>query len=367
MIVDNIQAVNQNKLFYSDLKPAPSSTGLLHAREVFAYSEFTQTSEQEISITTNKFGKQLRRNLQFAMGVEKTLQQPEQTDQLCGYLVHKYVSIEEENYIKSCVEQNLNFKVFVLAHRLFDFALVLEKLSQLGIPSERFTLVCLETRSKSLIYSEPELKRQLFLSSTNYEKLVLSRPFKKHARVVESMESTEITILPFFIINFFTALLNPLEQFKNSHFLWLNRLYELFAFLGFQKTIFKPALFRLRHSSLMTGYKSYGFFVDSFNFILSTKVVFIKTYYFMRHILLMSVFKSYGLAVDLFYAVDRIIRASYYPVRHAILMSIFKSYGFILDVIYFIRRFVLSYLLYPFFKIYWFSQFQYQQRILKKL
>jgi hypothetical protein len=56
-----------------------------------------------------------------------------------------------------------------------------------------------------------------------------------------------------------------------------------------------------------------------------------------------------------------------YSLRHGILMTYFKIYGFLYDCATFTYRIFKLYLLYPVFKIYWFTKFQYNKRIKKNL
>lgn len=54
-----------------------------------------------------------------------------------------------------------------------------------------------------------------------------------------------------------------------------------------------------------------------------------------------------------------------FKVRHYFLMSLYKTYGLSYDLVMLIARVTKLYLLYPFFKIYWFTSFQYNKRIKK--
>jgi len=56
-----------------------------------------------------------------------------------------------------------------------------------------------------------------------------------------------------------------------------------------------------------------------------------------------------------------------FKVRHFFLMALFKSYGLAYDLVMFAARVTKLYLLYPFFKVYWFTSFQYTKRIKKFL
>ncbi len=54
-----------------------------------------------------------------------------------------------------------------------------------------------------------------------------------------------------------------------------------------------------------------------------------------------------------------------YTLRHFFLMTAYKTYGFSYDFVMLLRRITKLYLLYPVFKIFWFSKFQYNKRIKK--
>lgn len=54
-----------------------------------------------------------------------------------------------------------------------------------------------------------------------------------------------------------------------------------------------------------------------------------------------------------------------FKIRHYFLMAVFKSYGLGYDIVMLALRVTKLYLLYPVFKIYWFTSFQYKKRIKK--
>lgn len=54
-----------------------------------------------------------------------------------------------------------------------------------------------------------------------------------------------------------------------------------------------------------------------------------------------------------------------FKIRHYFLIAMFKSYGLLYDLVMFVARITKLYLMYPFFKIYWFISFQYNKRIKK--
>lgn len=167
--------------------------------------------------------------------------------------------------------------------------------------------------------------------------------------------------------------------------IFLMTVYRLFGLLvdlwNFVMRLEAPLIrifYAIRHLVLFILNKSYGLFVNLFYLIERLKVPLIKLSYWLRHIVLMIFFKSYGLLVDLFYFIwglayykiylflhYRVFYFIKYNVVHLILMSCFKIYGFFYDCITFSYRFTKLILLWPMFKIYWFSEFQYRKRIKK--
>lgn len=90
----------------------------------------------------------------------------------------------------------------------------------------------------------------------------------------------------------------------------------------------------------------------------------------VRHVLIMVSAKTYGFLYDVLMWSDRWIRLPVqnffkFTVRHFFLMVAFKTYGLIVDIVLFIHRIGKLYIMYPFFKVYWFSSFQYKKRIKK--
>jgi hypothetical protein len=57
----------------------------------------------------------------------------------------------------------------------------------------------------------------------------------------------------------------------------------------------------------------------------------------------------------------------FYRIKHGVLMVFFKLYGLLFDLVMFSARITKLYLMYPFFKIFWFTRFQYNKRIKKFL
>lgn len=100
--------------------------------------------------------------------------------------------------------------------------------------------------------------------------------------------------------------------------------------------------------------------VDAFVF-LKYKLAFTIYYGF-----LVPIFHNiyYGFLVPAYHSMLNILR---YRIRHWILLAYYKTYGFLFDCCTFGYRIFKLYLMYPFFKIYWFTKFQFNKRIKKKI
>lgn len=91
------------------------------------------------------------------------------------------------------------------------------------------------------------------------------------------------------------------------------------------------------------------------------KVV-VKAFVFLKYKLVFSVY--YGFFVPSYHSLLNILR---YKIRHWILLLYYKTYGFLFDCCTFGYRVFKLYLMYPFFKVYWFTKFQFNKRIKKKI
>ena len=90
----------------------------------------------------------------------------------------------------------------------------------------------------------------------------------------------------------------------------------------------------------------------------------------VRHVFVMASAKAYGFVYDVVMWSDRWVRlpvANFFKftVRHFFLMVAYKTYGFAVDLILLLHRIGKLYLMFPFYKIYWFATFQYKKRIKK--
>ena len=157
--------------------------------------------------------------------------------------------------------------------------------------------------------------------------------------------------------------------------------------------------FAIRHLFLMTGFKGYGVFVDTFyslkvifNFIYYRIFYFMfshmfnfmyyRVFYFMYYRVLCSFFPRVSNFIYyrlLYFFYYRILYFSYYRLssymanifkyhlKHLFLISVYKIYGGLYDLATFSYRLTKLTLMYPFFKTYWFLSFQYKKRIKKNL
>ncbi len=150
--------------------------------------------------------------------------------------------------------------------------------------------------------------------------------------------------------------------------------------------------FSVRHVVIMMTVKVYGVFFDVGVFLYRI----LKLYFFVpvfvdlrgslyrifivpslnffkfsvRHVFVMVSAKTYGFVFDVVMWSDRWIRLPVlnflkFTVRHFFLMIAYKTYGFAVDLVLFFHRIGKLYLMFPVFKIYWFTSFQYKKRIKK--
>lgn len=265
---------------------------------------------------------------------------------------------------------------YILAHRLFDVKQVVLKLKALGVSPQNIHLIVSGEIKESLWLTERNLDR-----SSPVFKGVQVIPIRLHQRAVVPVKVKRTFIIPFALIGILKILLSPFLELKKayqflliSQFVWLKRGGELISFL----------LYLINSTRLLFHSARYIFGVS--------QRWTIPAYFKTRHVLLMTHFKSYGVVVDFYFWNERWLRAGfsflrlgliqiYFVVRHFLLMGLFKTYGFLFDVGVFcfysilrvwhltlaFGRLVWFYGSYPLFKIYWFSEFQYNKRIKKVL
>lgn len=90
--------------------------------------------------------------------------------------------------------------------------------------------------------------------------------------------------------------------------------------------------------------------------------VLVKLYVFVKYKIIFSLY--FGVLYPGYHLMLNFIR---YKIRHWLLVSYYKLYGFLFDCCTFTYRVFKLYLMYPFFKVYWFTRFQFNKRIKKKI
>ena len=270
-----------------------------------------------------------------------------------GVLIFKYMSAEDLLQLKEKMQDDLNFRIYLLCHKLYNLECVYEIFKNIDIDLSRITFVVagIEKSPSDTIFYKKQV--QQFILEANYNEIIYTKTYN------EKLEgkATENKFNLFFIVEFLKFLLAPvyflkinLEKLKINQFVWLLRIFELVSFFLFLINFSKLKILAIsqklaikiyylgRHLLLMSGFKSFGVFVDMYFFVKRTllklhnllRVIVIKLFYLIRHLFLMSGFKSFGIFVD-----------TYYFIRHILLMSVFKTYGFAIDCFYFIRHIVL--------------------------
>lgn len=336
-------------------------------------------------------------------------------------LLYRFLSDEEVQFIR---EHSSERKYYVLAHRFLD----LGHIHETGIPYTQLWAIC-DYMNSPLLKSSEYVRESL--NTKNLLRLQLEKPQKK-----AETDSTPSSPVPVLFLYLLKALLSPvqeakrlLEYLKHSNVRILNHFAELIDFtrfllgtlfvvafygrvvlplyyrsrwfLGLMKVLLIKLGYALRHILLMSGFKSFGLFIDIYQLAVRAKDMFMgymwyrgmyRIYYGLlvpawdwlrlnighylyytvysgtRDLLLYRVghFLYYRIGYYLYYVVLLALRDFFrYRVRHGVLMLLYKSYGLSYDFLMWGHRFTKQVLLYPFFKIYWFSRFQYEKRIKK--
>ncbi|MBC7465878.1 MAG: hypothetical protein H7256_07785 [Bdellovibrio sp.] len=331
-----------------------------------------------------------------------------------GFLYFKSHDAEQILKLKKVMDSVLTYRVYYLCHNFLDIRSEFEKLQNADIDLTRITFLVTRYGQVQSLHSNKTV--QDLIKGAIYNEIIFVNPYlkPKTTSLVESKSGMAINI--FFIMRLFKIVLAPGYFFKRqieilqvSNFVWFLRFHELFQFIYFIAAVsvfkmygfgvdifylvrvgFIRALFGIRHLILMTGFKSFGIFVDgyqiarsafnlgidAYNFTSShIKIFFIRSLFFIRHLLLMTMYKTYGFCVDIFYFAKasgiqlfNLFRHLIYHtstfIRHCLIMAAIRTFYFVKDTV--ILLWIHRYLMYPFYKSYWFTSFQYRKRIKKE-
>ncbi|MBY0553523.1 hypothetical protein K2P97_03270 [bacterium] len=326
-------------------------------------------------ITEKKFGFESQRKI--SLDLKNTGSQ--------DFLIYKYLTAEELALLKT---HDAESKYYVLLHKYIDSSYFKDSLQ---ISTDQLFFLADFTRYSD-IQSYHHVRKQW--PKQNIIKI------NSHSNDVEKYVQSSSTLhLPVLLLYLLKILVNPVNEFKRysillkySNLRLLSRAIELVLFLDFLfkiiviktlkilwyqgvfisgiiKIIVIKFGFLIRHILLMCGFKSFGLFVDTFNFLVRGKDFLVNLlvyqiwhflFYKVGHIIYYRFI--YYVAIDLVYLNSINI---YYVTRHAVLMTAYKSYGLLYDITMYTHRITKLYLLYPLRKAYWFSNFQYNKRIKK--
>ena len=360
--------------------------------------------------------------------VEDTLEEMNQDSD--GFLYFRSFEINQVKIIKAKMEMNLNYRIFFLSHTLLDIRHEFEKLKSLDIDLARISFLVSNPFQLSNIHTKKVIHAILPETAYCELIIVRPHIQPKQIRNSKENKAFGINLFFIIsLLKVFLApgyfLKRQLERMRVNNFIWFIRFEEFILFIYFVASfvIFKlfgfvvdtyylfrlgviKSLYIIRHLILMTGFKSVGVFVDAYQVC---RTWFIRLGFVLRHLILMTGFKSFGVVVDTYQLLRTgIIRMGFY-IRHFTLMTIFKTFGLFVDTYYilkaalvhtqqfsklftirsfFIIRHVVimagvktyyfvkdviimtlfhRFLLYPFYKIYWFTSFQYRKRIKKEI
>ncbi len=229
------------------------------------------------------------------------------------------------------MDRNLNFRIYLLCHNYYDCLTEIEKLIMAGIDSHRITFLVSQyprlREIKAFEYLENRVAdfkfKEVFLINANEPKKNRSR-----SRLLQNLAQS------YFVLTLIKWIIAPIkvtqEKLRPINLVWFDRFKELIHFINY---IFKIVLEKVRvQVRYALHFCRKGFF--------GLWYLAARIFYGTRHLILMTCFKSYGIAVDFFHLSLRVGNKLFWILRHT--------------------------LFYPFLKIYWFTSFQVNKRILKK-
>lgn len=343
-------------------------------------------------------------------------------------LLYRYLSDTELDIIKNA---DRPLKYFILAHKNLDLSYI----KKIGLSPTQIVVLCGQINS-------PSLKNKSSVS-----KVIDTKNFSSLRSVVAQSKTgrkeSDLPLIFLLLIKFFVSPINSVKGFvsrlKHSNIRVLDRFVELVyfaifilnailwkyarilgggAWYSFDKCIVLLRVcaikigFGIRHVLLMTGFKSFGVFIDTSHAFIRMWDKFMdfvvykflyRIYYrgifafgvfcFYRVLVPMWQFISYKILIKswnffwykcvffLYYRVGYFLYYNVwfylyyviltnighffkYQVRHFILMSLYKIYGLLYDMWTLFYRIFKLYLLYPVRKTYWFCSYQYKKRIM---
>lgn len=169
---------------------------------------------------------------------------------------------------------------------------------------------------------------------------------------------------------------------KVFDYIWVNYLSK-FIFDFLVKQIYYGIIFKIYYSVVFTFYHKvlkkiftavfFGFIQPLYYAVIVNFLYYGILHAFYHKVLLkLFVFIKYKLVYTLYYgflvpAYHTLLNVLRYKIRHWILTAYYSTYGFLFDCCTFSYRVFKLYLMYPFFKVYWFTRFQFNKRIMKKM
>jgi len=352
--------VNTLDLIYHRDPKTPEAVFLQKTGVSFAVVD-TFEAQNALVIKINHFGRIQE------IQVENSLERISQNHQVRGFLYFIKASSQNLFELKQKMDQDLQFRIYLICHYFFNVFDEFKKLRDHDMDLSRVTFIVGADFDRSALHSKEYLKAKI--SEIKYNEVFYS---KSEFKIKKQSSRQRTWFQAYFLIQVLKIILSPLSYVKHiyqkakiSNFVWFLRFKELISVvLYFLNELFQVRFF-IRHIVLMSGFKSFGLIVDSYQFLKRNAM---RLGYFIRHIVLMSGFKSFGLIVDSYQFLKRnaiqALVAGYF-IRHIVLMSLYKSHGWSIRIFYFSCHLMWNYLAYPLRKVFWFLQFQYNKRIKK--
>ena len=300
-------------------------------------------------------------------------------------LIYRYLSDEELSQIQT---GRSNVKYYVLPHKLFDLEYIGRVLEKILMQ----TWIITDYSNSSKVQNYSVVKKAFNTKNM----LRINTPSAQAGANAKTEKAIPLPVLVLFLMKILINPINEINRYyvliKYSNLRLLSRFIELLLFLDFivKAVVFKTLVhtyyqfkflsgvlkvllikfgFFIRHILLMMGFRSFGFFIDSYYLIVRSFNRLI--YYFYYRFTFFIYYKVlYSLYFDIVKPVLHTIyyRLGYflfYRLKHFCLMTAFKTYGILFDCSMFLFRFTKLIIMYPVFKIIWFSTFQYEKRVKK--
>lgn len=329
-----------NKLYLQNGFGQNLDSELLRSFSLFHQPEVVREG-YDYHLELNKYGKIVQKKLINVSLGKKSL------SGFDGFLLYKYISDQQIAFVQEELKKNIQTKIYILANKLIDIEYLLKELEKASIEKNKICLLLIEKfeNSPGLIYNLNEI--EFFLKKNQgYEFISV---LESKSLSLDGVEKKNPLFDNFLITGLVKLLVAPFEQIEALHdrmkvskFVWIKRFHELILFI-----------LHLRIPIMSIYY----FFKPLINRVLLKIEIFIS-------------FKLKGIAMWFYFRGRDLVLIIWLRSRDLVLLIWFKFLT-VFEVIcfrsiqffHFVAPFFTRVLLFPFKKIYWTLEYQYQKRV----